>query len=686
MAEPYERYYATLTHFAKSADITQGTKKRAFEYLCQEIAKSMDVSAVSIWLFSPSKSSLSTTCAFEKEAGIFSSGQILEKEKYPIYFQYIETERILVSENAMVDKVTSEMREDYLLPFDIHALIDAPIYFDGEMVGILCCEQQKVAREWSVYDRSFVISCADFIGRVLEAEKRREYEKELQHRIFYLEKESQKKLHDLNEAKLNLDLALEGAALAKWDWEIQTGKVIFSDQWAQRLGYKLEDLDQKLETFQNKIHPDDFKIVMEALDRHLKGQTPYYEAKFRMIDRSGKFIWVLDRGKVVQRDEEGNAVRATGLNLDISTIVILEQSLKQSEEQLKLMIKSIPTSIAMLDNELRFITYSQRWQDDWSFLGTPVIGLNIGAAYPIFVRRDEWNEKFQKVLEGEVVTRDEEFIEFEKENRYVWVRWEFRPWFKTNGEVGGVLVLVENITRRKEAEMKLTQSSKLSALGEMAGGIAHEINNPLSIIRGYVDLIQKNIQRGINNVDTMGAHVEKIGKTVERISKIVNGMRRFSRDSSKDSRVSYSINQLIDDTLDISQERIKNHGIFFNVDKFEKNIMIECKSVEMSQVLLNLIGNSIYEVSSHKQPWIKIECVEDKLHYEIRVIDSGEGLSPAIQKKLFQPFFTTKEIGVGTGLGLSISKAIVEDHHGKLFYDPSSKNTCFVIQFRKPSK
>lgn len=683
MAADFERYYATLTNFAKNADITQGTKKRAFEYLCQEIAHAMDVSIVGIWLFTPNKDAIVTSCAYESSSGIFSSGLEIKRQKAPLYFQYLETERLLASENTLDDSITSEFVDDYMIPYNIHALLDAPIYFDGEMVGVLCCEQQGTAREWTVYDRSFVISCADFIGRVLEADKRREYEKELQHRIFVLEKESQKKLHDLNEAKLNLDLALEGASLAKWDWEIKTGKVTFSEKWAERLGYKLEELDQNLKTFKDRIHPDDVKMVSEALDKHLKDQTPYYEAKFRMIDRFGKSQWVLDRGKVVQRDQDGTAIRATGLNLDISNIVVLEENLKQSEEQLKLMIKSIPSSIAMIDKEFRFITFSQQWQDDWSFLGMAKVGEKIGKTYSSSIRRDDWVSHFNKVLQGEVINCEEEFIEFEKENRYVWVRWELRPWLKVSGEIGGILVLIENITRRKEAEMKLTQSSKLSALGEMAGGIAHEINNPLSIIRGYVDLIQKGIQRGNGNAEIFSSHIEKIGKTVERISKIVNGMRRFSRDSSKDSRIPYSLNQLIDDTLDISQERIKNHGIFLNIEKFRDNPSVECKPIEMSQVLLNLLGNSIHAVQLHKQPWIKIVCSETNEFYEIRMIDSGEGLNKSIQRKLFQPFFTTKDIGVGTGLGLSISKAIVEDHHGKLFYDTSSKNTCFVIQFRK---
>ncbi len=686
MAQEFERYYTTLTGFAKNADITQGTKKRAFEYLCQEIAKIMEVSVVGIWLYSPNKDSIASACAFERESGIFSSGQELYKKKHPIYFQYLETERLLASENTMIDPVTSELVAEYLQPFNIHALIDAPIYFDGEMVGVLCCEQQGSTRDWTVYDRSFVISCADFIGRVLEADKRREYEKELQHRIFYLEKESQKKLNDLNEAKLNLDLALEGASLAKWDWEIKTGKVVFSETWAERFGFDLDKIEQSIDSFKQRIHPDDFQMVFEALSKHLRGEVPYYEAKFRMIDSKGNQQWVLDRGKVIQRDENGEPVRATGLNLDISTLVGLEESLKQSEEQLKLMIKSIPSAVAMLDKELKFITYSQQWQDDWSFLGTPHVGVSVGKTYPTFVRRDEWEDKFKRVIKGEVITCDEEFIEFENEGRYVWVRWELRPWHKVSGEIGGILLLVENITRRKEAEMKLTQSSKLSALGEMAGGIAHEINNPLGIIRGYVDLIQKSFQRGINNPEVLSSHVDKIGKTVERISKIVTGMRRFSRDSSKDPKVAYSLNQLIDDSLDISQERIKNHGIFLNIEKFPENPVVECKPIEMSQVLLNLLGNSIFAVQSHSKPWVKIVCRETVSAYEIQVIDSGEGLSLDVQKKIFQPFFTTKDIGVGTGLGLSISKAIIEEQGGTLYYDPTSKNTCFVIQFRKASK
>ncbi|MFY7992664.1 MAG: ATP-binding protein [Bacteriovoracaceae bacterium] len=679
----FERYYTTITQFAKNAVITQGSKQSAFEYLCREIAVTLEVSIVGIWLFNQDKTAIKSYCSYETDLDLFTSGLEIKKNQVPLYFDYLGMERILSVGNTFVDPVTSEFVESYMKPLNIHALIDAPIYFDGDMVGILCCEQKKSTREWTAYDKYFVISCADFIGRIIEADKRREYENELEIRIYNLENESKRKLQDLNEAKINLDLAMDGASLAKWDWDIPSGRVIFSDQWAARLGYEVNELEPTLSTFKSRIHPDDISIVFDALDKHLSGQTNQYEAKFRMIDRFGSSQWILDRGKVVQRDEVGNPIRATGINLDISNIIMLEENLKQSEEQLLTMIKSIPSPVAMIDENLKFITFSQQWQDDWSFLGKAEVGCFIGDIYPVFNRKREWAEHFRKVLLGNVLKSEEELIEFKDENQYAWIHWELRPWRKVNGDIGGILILIENITRRKEAEMKLTQSSKLSALGEMAGGIAHEINNPLSIIRGYVDLIQKGIQRGTSSPETLNSHIEKIGKTVERISKIVNGMRRFSRDSSKDSRILYSLNQLIDDTLDISQERIKNNGIFLNIEKFHDNPVVECKPIEMSQVLLNLLGNSIHAVQLHKQPWLKIVCSETNEFYEIRVIDSGEGLNKSIQRKLFQPFFTTKDIGVGTGLGLSISKAIVEDHHGKLFYDPSSKNTCFVIQFRK---
>jgi signal transduction histidine kinase len=139
----------------------------------------------------------------------------------------------------------------------------------------------------------------------------------------------------------------------------------------------------------------------------------------------------------------------------------------------------------------------------------------------------------------------------------------------------------------------------------------------------------------------------------------------------------------VEETLDICQERINNNGTAVDVEYLPDDSYILCRPVEISQVILNLINNSYQATFSYPHPWIKIKMEDLGDTYRVQVIDCGEKISPAIRQKLFQPFFTTKDIGVGTGLGLSISRGIVEEHHGKLYYQDEAPNTTFVIDIPK---
>ena len=178
-------------------------------------------------------------------------------------------------------------------------------------------------------------------------------------------------------------------------------------------------------------------------------------------------------------------------------------------------------------------------------------------------------------------------------------------------------------------------------------------------------------------------YINKMDQTVGRISRIVSGMRRFSRESSMDEKVKYSLNKIVEETLDICQERINNNGTAVEVMGLDHEALVYCRPVEISQVLLNLINNSYQATSSYTHPWIKIKLEDLGNYYRMSVVDCGERISPAIRQKLFQPFFTTKDIGVGTGLGLSISRGIIEEHKGKLYYQDEAPNTTFVIELPK---
>ncbi|MGE3608668.1 MAG: ATP-binding protein [Bacteriovoracaceae bacterium] len=675
MTDKFENYHAAQSWFAKNAEIYSSSRKDSLKIICSKVAEVMQVQRVGVWFFTPDHEALYEEMTHSIDSEI-SHGMVLRRSKYPNYFKHIEEERVVVGHDTFGPGPFSELIDSYMKPLDVHALLDAPIFSDGAIIGVLCCEVKKTTRDWDIHDKNFVSISADFIARIIESEKRHTYEKELHHRITYLENDLRKKLDDLNEAKISLDMALEGAQVGKWDWDIRTDKVALSRTWFTKLGYQNNELPQAFESFRKTVHPEDFGRVLEELEKHLKRETPFYECRFRMFTKTGEIQWCLDRGCVVERDKDGNAVRMTGVNINVTPIMKWEQSLIASEKQLKLMISSLPTPVAMFDKNFKFLAFSSRWAEEWSTPNPPKVGDSLKDT------NSEWIDIFKEAMTGKTIRRDEDLREPAPGVEF-WLRWEVHPWKTPSGEIGGVIAMAENITNRKQAEIKIAQTSKLTALGEMAGGIAHEINNPLSIIKGYIDLLRRQSSRQSLGPELLLQYINKMDQTVARISRIVNGMRRFSRESSQDEKVRYSLNKIIEETLDICQERMNNNGTAIEVEYLPEESFIFCRPVEISQVLLNLINNSYQVVSDELHPWIKIKLEDAENYFRIYISDSGEGIPPMVRHKLFQPFFTTKDIGVGTGLGLSISRGIVEEHHGKILYKEDAPNTTFIIELPK---
>jgi signal transduction histidine kinase len=235
----------------------------------------------------------------------------------------------------------------------------------------------------------------------------------------------------------------------------------------------------------------------------------------------------------------------------------------------------------------------------------------------------------------------------------------------------------------RQQEIRLIESSKLSALGEMAGGVAHEINNPLAIIMGCSEQLMDLLSEDPVDKAVLTKRVEVIKKTTYRIASIVEGLRTFSRDSSGDQSIRVSLTHLVDSTISLCRERFRNMGIDLIVDPVPAGLHFKGRETEMSQVLINLLNNAYDAIKEKQVKWVRVVASEDINSLELRVIDCGSGVPMEIQEKIFQPFFTTKPIGMGTGLGLSISHGIVKNHGGQLKIDSQNANSCFVISLPK---
>ena len=238
----------------------------------------------------------------------------------------------------------------------------------------------------------------------------------------------------------------------------------------------------------------------------------------------------------------------------------------------------------------------------------------------------------------------------------------------------------------QEQQQICEHASRMTALGEMAGGIAHEINTPLAIISMYSDdslaLLKESQPKLAEVIDNQ----EAIIATVGRISKIVKALRTVSRTGESDPFERTSMTQILNDTLELCQTKIKNSGVQFDIRGFEHPSWVDGRSVQISQVLLNLLSNAFDATEGLKNAWIRIELEEKEKFVLVKVTDSGPGIAPVYQDRIMQPFFSTKPIGKGTGLGLSISRVIIEEHGGTLSLDKESPHTCFVIQLPKSTQ
>jgi PAS domain S-box-containing protein len=231
---------------------------------------------------------------------------------------------------------------------------------------------------------------------------------------------------------------------------------------------------------------------------------------------------------------------------------------------------------------------------------------------------------------------------------------------------------------RQDLELKLNNSSRMMALGEMASGIAHEINNPLAILKGKVGLLVKKLVKENIKTEVYEKDVETLDRTVNRINKIVRGLSMYSRKhNAEDSFDKADVKVIIEDTLSLCIEKFRISGVELITDNLQ-SITIDCRPAQISQVITNLLNNSFDAIQGYEKKWIKLELVKEEDFVHIYVKDCGPGIRKDIADKIMQPFFTTKEVGKGTGLGLSISSGIAEMHGGILKYIEGG-NTCFCL-------
>ncbi|MDJ0802987.1 MAG: PAS domain S-box protein [Desulfobacterales bacterium] len=409
------------------------------------------------------------------------------------------------------------------------------------------------------------------------------------------------------------------------------------------------------------------------------GQTHYSEEAG--FTKDGKPAhWIVRTSPL--HDEEGNVIAAMEMCLDITHSRLLETQLKEAEKKYYDVFNNIPNPVFVLDGEtLEILECNRSVAAVYGLAHREVLGTGF---LDLFLEEDRALYT-NAIRSGRVI---DQARHLHKDGRTIFVTIRISLSKYKGRDV--LLVTTGDITKRLEAEQQLIQASKMATLGEMASGVAHELNQPLAVIKTAGAILKKKLGRtSLAGDDTVIKVAGKIDANVDRAANIIDHMRQFARKS--DTRLEPTqINQVIEKAFEMFDQQLKVRGIEVVWDKASDLPTILAEPNRLEQVFVNLFLNARDAIEEKWELHVDAEAakkigVATRLEGEsvvAEVCDAGDGVPPEMAEKIFEPFFTTKEVGKGTGLGLSISYGIVTELGGEISVRPSPEGgACFVIRF-----
>ncbi|MFZ7125369.1 MAG: PAS domain S-box protein [Desulfobacterales bacterium] len=405
------------------------------------------------------------------------------------------------------------------------------------------------------------------------------------------------------------------------------------------------------------------------------------------IDQDGNTLhWLAVASPM--KDAEGRIVAAMEMNLDLTQLKSLETRLRQFEKKYQAIFDNIPNPIFVLDAETLEIV-------DCNDSVTAVYGYEkhdiIQTSFLDFFY-EKPAERIAFKLRNSVELNQERHVA--KDGRTLTVNIRISPSESEGRRV--LLVTTSDITKRLEVEQQLIHASKMATLGEMATGVAHELNQPLSVIKMASGFFLKKLENGEPIEEgILRKLAEQTDSHIRRATRIINHMREFGRKSSPDKE-RINLNEVLHRALEIFSQQLKVRGIEVRCDLDPELPDILADGSRMEQVFINLLINARDAIEEYAQAgglgqapgnaaekWIDLRSRRKNGAVVVEVEDSGPGIPEALREKIFEPFFTTKEVGKGTGLGLSISYGIIKDCGGTIHALPGrSGGACFVLRFR----
>ena len=454
---------------------------------------------------------------------------------------------------------------------------------------------------------------------------------------------------------------------------------VFNRGAEKMLGYKAEELvgihSPAIIHSQKEIE-EHAAVVSEEFGREISGFETFHARADRDGSEQKDWTYFGKNGeeKLVSlvitpiQDAENQTIGYLGIALDITEKRKIEIDLINEKSRLAAFVEHTPAAVSMTDRNMKYIAVSQRWEEEYNLNASEVIGK---SHYDLFkgLMNEERINNYNRVLNGEVLKKNEEEILFPGENKPRIIAWEMRPWLLYDGSIGGMMTFTQNITPLIEQREELKQAKDMAveaskAKSEFLANMSHEIRTPLNGVIGFTDLVLKT---KLN--ETQHQYLSIVNQSANSLLSIINDILDFSKIEAGKLELDvekFDLFEMASQATDIITYQIQNKGLemLLNIET-DLPRFIYADSVRLKQILVNLLGNSS-KFTEKGEIELKIENLQSKGDYNtirFSVRDTGIGIKPDKQQKIFEAFSqedssTTKKYG-GTGLGLTISNRLL---------------------------
>ncbi|MCL9812260.1 PAS domain S-box protein [Natranaeroarchaeum aerophilus] len=458
--------------------------------------------------------------------------------------------------------------------------------------------------------------------------------------------ERKQRMEEIETLKERLELAIEGANLGVWDWDMRTDEVEFNDQWAEMLGYTLEELEPHLRTWETRVHPEDIDEVRAALDTHIQQNTDYYDTEHRMRTADGEWKWIRDLGKIVDRDEDGEPIRAVGIHLDIDESKQYQQELEQKTEELEELTTRLEEQYLTLFEEapvMAVVTRTEngrpiiedcnnQFAETLGFETEALIGTDLTEYYTPASREALIEDGgYERSLKDEFTRESRELVAADGEIVETVLR--AVPRKDPAGAVVGTMAMYLDITEREEVKRANER------LEEFASIVSHDLRNPLNVASGHLELARE---------DCESPDLEAVEQAHDRMDSLIEDLLTLAREGDGATNT-----KAVDLKAVVAEcwETVETAEASLSVETDQTIVADERR---LKQLFENLIRNAVEHGGSAVT--VTVGGLEDGFYIE----DNGPGIPEDDDETVFEVGYSTNS--EGTGFGLSIVQQIVEAH------------------------